>query len=70
VRIPGLPGELGKTDFVSDDVGASVHGKHIDIYTGEGREAEKRMAAVTFEEKNELQHVCYLPPESGHGSSD
>jgi 3D (Asp-Asp-Asp) domain-containing protein len=59
VRIPGLPGDLGKTDFVSNDVGVTVHGKHIDVYTGEGKSAERAMFDVTFEDDDDLQRVCF-----------
>jgi 3D (Asp-Asp-Asp) domain-containing protein len=62
VTIPGLPGELGDQKFVANDVGVTVHGKHIDVYTGEGREAEREMNRVTFEEEDDLQKVCFQPP--------
>jgi 3D (Asp-Asp-Asp) domain-containing protein len=62
VNIPNLPGDLGKTQFESDDVGVSVHGKHIDVYTGEGRDARRRMWRVTFEDDDRLQRVCFSPP--------
>ena len=62
VHIPGLPGQFGKTEFISNDVGVTVHGKHIDIYTGEGKAAEREMFNVTFEEDWELQRVCFAPP--------
>jgi len=60
VSIPGLPGDLGKLHFKSNDVGVSVHGKHIDVYTGEGREARRRMYQFTYEEDFKgLQRVCF-----------
>lgn len=59
VRIPGLPGDDGGRTFIANDVGVTVHGKHIDIYTGEGREAERAMYRVTYEEPGELQQVCF-----------
>ena len=59
VEIPGLPGQFGGENFVSNDVGITVHGKHIDIYTGEGRTAARMMYAVTFEDEGELQKVCF-----------
>ena len=63
VQIPGLPGDLGQETFQSDDVGVSVHGKHIDVYTGEGREARKRMWQVTYEDDDRgLTRVCFKPP--------
>jgi 3D (Asp-Asp-Asp) domain-containing protein len=63
VTIPNLPGDLGKLQFLSNDVGTSVHGKHIDVYTGEGRDARRRMYRFTYEEDDKgLQRVCYSPP--------
>ena len=62
VTIPGLPGEYGKMQFVGNDEGVTVHGKHIDIYTGEGRDARRKMNWVTFEDDDELQRVCFSPP--------
>ncbi len=62
VKIPGLPGEFGKKSFIANDIGVTVHGKHIDVYTGEGKDAERMMNRVTFEEDN-LQKVCFKTPE-------
>lgn len=60
VSIPELPGDLGKLKFVSNDVGVSVHGKHIDVYTGEGVEARRRMYRFTYEDEDKgLQRVCF-----------
>lgn len=62
VKIPELPGDLGKLEFRSTDVGVSVHGKHIDVYTGEGRDARRRMYRFTYEEDDKgLQRVCFVP---------
>jgi 3D (Asp-Asp-Asp) domain-containing protein len=61
VRIPGLPGANGTRLFVANDVGVTVHGKHIDIYTGEGMEAEREMDRVTFEDPEDLKQVCFQP---------
>jgi 3D (Asp-Asp-Asp) domain-containing protein len=62
LRIPGLPGEFGTREYVGNDVGVTVHGKHIDIYTGEGKDAERMMYRVTFEDEDNLQRVCFQPP--------
>lgn len=66
VTIPELPGDLGKLTFESTDVGVSVHGKHVDVYTGEGREARRRMYLFTYEDQDEndkgLTRVCFQPP--------
>ena len=65
VNIPDLPGDLGKLEFKSTDVGVSVHGKHVDVYTGEGREARRRMYRFTYEEEDKgLQRVCFTPAAS------
>ena len=58
VRIPDLPGVFGQENFVADDVGVTVHGKHIDVYTGEGKNAERAMYRVTFED-DKLLKVCF-----------
>ena len=61
VEIPGLPGRFGGEKFIANDVGVTVHGKHIDVYTGEGKEAEQEMYRVTFEDEN-LIRVCFEKP--------
>ena len=61
VQIPGLPGDYGSKLFVANDMGVTVHGKHIDVYTGEGKEAEREMYRVTFED-DKLLEVCYKEP--------
>lgn len=60
VKIPDL---FGEKTFVANDVGVTVHGKHIDIYTGEGKNAEREMYLVTFEDEDNLQKVCFQMPE-------
>jgi len=65
VQIPDMPGDLGKLTFVSNDVGVSVHGKHIDVYTGEGAAAARRMYRFTYEDDDKgLTRVCFSPPAS------
>jgi hypothetical protein len=59
VRIPGLPPPFGDMLFISNDVGVTVHGKHVDIYTGEGLDAARMMYSITFERPDELQQVCF-----------
>ena len=61
VEIPALPGEFGKKIFTADDVGVSVHGKHIDVYCGEGKAAGRKMYRVTFEDDN-VTKVCFKKP--------
>ena len=62
VTIPNLPGDWSRTQFIANDVGVTVHGKHIDIYTGEGKDAESAMYRVTFEDPENLQRVCFTRP--------
>lgn len=62
VKIPGLPNGFGDIEFIGNDVGVTVHGKHIDIYTGEGKAAGRLMRSITFEDGDELQHVCFIRP--------
>ena len=70
VTIPELPDDLGRLVFKSTDVGVSVHGKHVDVYTGEGREARRKMWQFTYEDENDdeyakgLTRVCFAPPAS------
>ncbi len=47
VSIPSLPQPFSSRTFLADDAGNAVTGKHIDIYTGEGKQAEKETFAVT-----------------------
>ncbi|HEY0460467.1 MAG TPA: 3D domain-containing protein [Pyrinomonadaceae bacterium] len=61
VKIPDLPAEYSSKTFVANDVGVTVHGKHIDVYTGEGKNAESEMYRVTFEDENLLK-VCHKKP--------
>ena len=65
VTIPDLPDGYGKMSFIANDVGVTVHGKHIDVYTGEGKAAEREMYRVTFEDDDELQRVCFEAPKVG-----
>lgn len=62
VKIPSLPGEFGATTFIANDVGVTVHGKHIDIYCGEGKEAERKMYRVTFEDEDNLVRIFFQKP--------
>lgn len=67
VNMPDLPGGLANLQFKSNDVGVSVHGKHIDVYTGEGRDARGKMYRFTFEDDEDgkgLTRVCFTPPSS------
>lgn len=56
LKIPSLPNNLKYQLYVSDDVGSAIKNTHIDIYTGEGRQAEK----MTFEITGQDHTVCRL----------
>jgi len=58
LRIPSLPNYLKSQLYVSDDVGSAVKSTHIDIYTGEGKLAEK----TTWEITGKDHTVCRLTP--------
>jgi 3D (Asp-Asp-Asp) domain-containing protein len=62
VKIPALPGKFGQMIFIANDVGVTVHGKHIDVYCGEGKDAERQMDEITFEEDEELVRVYFQKP--------
>ena len=53
--IPGLPAPWNMTLFESSDIGPSIIGKHIDVYTGEGKQAELETFRITGENNN----VCF-----------
>ena len=54
LRIPSLPHTLKDQLYVSDDVGSAIKNMHIDVYTGEGKQAEK----TTFEITGKDHTVC------------
>lgn len=56
LRIPSLPERLKNQLYVSDDVGSVIKSTHIDIYTGEGRQAEKTTREITGKDHT----VCRL----------
>ena len=47
LKIPSLPNNLKDQLYVSDDVGSAIKNAHIDIYTGEGRQAEQTTIDIT-----------------------
>ena len=47
LTIPTLPNHLKHQQYVSDDVGSAIKNLHVDIYTGEGRQAEKMTYEIT-----------------------
>ena len=64
VKIPSLPDDWGKRTFTVTDIGldefgeVSVKNKHIDVYTGEGKEAGQETFAISRVYPNELVKVC------------
>ena len=54
LTIPTLPNHLKHQHYVSDDVGSAIKNLHVDIYTGEGRSAEK----MTYEITGKDHTVC------------
>ncbi|MEW6042716.1 MAG: 3D domain-containing protein [Thermoproteota archaeon] len=47
VTIPTLPPPWNELIFVGSDVGTSIVGKHIDVYTGEGKSAFRETYRIT-----------------------
>ena len=45
--IPTLPSPWNEMVFTSSDIGPSIKGKHIDVYTGEGKQAELETFTIT-----------------------
>jgi len=45
--IPDLPSPWNEIIFESSDIGPSIKGKHIDVYTGEGKQAELETFRIT-----------------------
>lgn len=66
VRIPSLPDDWGKRTFTVTDIGltefgeVSVKNKHIDVYTGEGKEAGQETFAISHVYPDELVEVCVV----------
>jgi 3D (Asp-Asp-Asp) domain-containing protein len=56
LKIPSLPNDLKHQLYVSDDVGSAIKNTHVDIYTGEGRQAEK----TTYEITGKDHTVCRI----------
>ena len=54
IIIPTLPYRIKNQVFLANDVGSAITGKHVDIYTGEGRLAED----LTFELTGKRHLVC------------
>ncbi|MGI8554897.1 MAG: 3D domain-containing protein [Pyrinomonadaceae bacterium] len=62
VRIPSLPDGFGEMTFIANDVGVTVHGKHIDVYCGEGKAAMREMYRITREDRDDLTRVYFKRP--------
>jgi len=50
--IPSLPSPWNEMIFQSSDVGPSITGKHIDVYVGEGKQAEQETFRITSTEND------------------
>lgn len=50
--IPKLPDPWNEVVFTSSDIGPSIKGKHIDVYVGEGKQAELETFRITGEEND------------------
>ena len=57
--IPNLPSPWNEIIFESSDIGPSIKGKHIDVYTGESKQAELETFRITGTEND----VCIEPFE-------
>lgn len=57
--IPTLPYPWSEMVFESSDVGPSIKGKHIDVYVGEGKQAELETFRITSTDND----VCIEPFE-------
>ena len=56
ITIPSLPQPWNKQIFNAEDEGPAIIGKHIDVYTGEGKDAELETMRITGNENT----VCIL----------
>lgn len=58
IRIPSLPPPWDSKTLIVTDVGPAIVGKHIDVYTGEGKDAEMETKRITSQ--NNI--VCIINP--------
>jgi len=47
LSIPTLPSPWDEQVFTASDIGSSIKGKHIDVYTSEGKQAELETFRIT-----------------------
>jgi len=52
LTIQTLPSPWSEMVFTASDVGPSIKGKHIDVYTGEGKQAELETFRITGTEND------------------
>lgn len=52
LSIPTLPSPWNEMVFTASDIGPSIKGKHIDVYTGEGKQAELETFRITGTEND------------------
>ena len=56
ITITSLVEPWNEIVLVAEDVGGSIKGKHIDVYTGEGKEAEKETMRITGYNES----ICFI----------
>lgn len=62
LTMPDLPDDWGKAIYTAVDVGGAINEKHIDVYCGEGVEAEKQTKKLTIKPGTKFPkgaHVCF-----------
>jgi 3D (Asp-Asp-Asp) domain-containing protein len=55
VKLATLPSPWGGKIYTATDVGGGIVGKHIDVYCGEGSDAEQETYRIT----GQNNQVCY-----------
>jgi 3D (Asp-Asp-Asp) domain-containing protein len=56
LTIPTLVAPYNNETFTANDIGGAIKGKHIDIFTGEGKAAESETKRITSKDNV----VCYI----------
>jgi 3D (Asp-Asp-Asp) domain-containing protein len=57
LTIPTLPQPWNNKTYIATDIGTSIEGKHIDVWTGEGKMSDEETFRLTSEDNS----VCILP---------
>ena len=61
LKVPTLPGKWGSITYTASDIGTSIKGKHVDVFTGEGKSAQQQ----TFEITGRGNTICLYSPVAG-----